>query len=126
MARASLEKLKDSIGTVMVEHERDRESLVTLLSHANKMLNKYQSLLEQEEQLIDDFANERKIEVRKLFSQLRCTEDERIAHLERHITDMDGELEAEVTELATAKQTNDEVVERLDTAKQRPQKQVAH
>jgi len=110
----------------MVEHERDRESLVTLLSHANKMLNKYQSLLEQEEQLIDDFANERKIEVRKLFSQLRCTEDERIAHLERHITDMDGELEAEVTELATAKQTNDEVVERLDTAKQRPQKQVAH
>ena len=131
MARASLEKLKDSIGTVMVEHERDRESLVTLLSHGKKMLNKFQSLQEQEEQIIDDFADERKADVRKLFSELRCTENERIAHLERHIIDMDGNVDIDGKNEETKKPSNGKqatipnVVEHLATDKQRQPKQQA-
>jgi hypothetical protein len=91
MARVSVETAKSVITSLLSEQERDRENLLRMLAHSEKMIGHLQLMRDEEEARIDTEANERKQSVRKMFAQLIAVEEERKERLQMHVADIEGQ-----------------------------------
>jgi hypothetical protein len=91
MARVSVETAKSVITSLLSEQERDRENLLRMLAHSEKMIGHLQLMRDEEEARIDTEANERKQAVRKMFAQLIAVEEERKERLQMHVADIEGQ-----------------------------------
>lgn len=90
MARISVESARTVINSLLSEQERDKDHLVRMRCHSEKMTEHLTQMRDGEESRIDQEAQERKAAVRRLFGQLLSVEEERRQRLDQHLADIEG------------------------------------